>query len=98
MGMAQISIDIPNELKEELDANPEKSKELQEFLKRELLRDFLLKKFNSEEEQDLTEWSIELGRKVKKERFKDIIKEVSPEVKEKLISKLSAEEKEEYLR
>ncbi|MAH06770.1 hypothetical protein CMI38_00805 [Candidatus Pacearchaeota archaeon] len=96
--MAQISIDIPNELKEELDANPEKSKELQEFLKRELLRDFLLKKFNSEEEQDLTEWSIELGRKVKKERFKDIIKEVSPEVKEKLISKLSAEEKEEYLR
>jgi len=94
--MAQITIDIPDELKEELESNPEKFKQIQEFTKRQLLKEFLLKKFHSKEEQDLIKWSVELGREAKKGRFKELLKEVSPEIREKLVSKLSPEEKEKY--
>lgn len=71
---------------------------ISELVKQELLRrQKLIEKFNSKEEQELIKWSVDLGKRAKKERFKQLLKEVSPKIKEKLISKLSKKEKEEYL-
>ena len=51
----------------------------------------LLERLNSKEEQELIKWSIELGRKAKEGRFKQLLKEVSPETRKKLLSSMSPE-------
>ena len=94
--MASITFAIDDELKSKI------SKFLwinfSELAKQELLRrQQLIEKFNSNEEQELIKWSIDLGKRAKKGRFKQLLQEVSPEVKEKLLSKLSSKEKREYL-
>lgn|SRR3989338_1470561 len=55
----------------------------------------LLKKLRSAEEQELVAWSVELGRKVKKGRFRKLLSEVSPEMMERLLKAVSPEKKEE---
>jgi hypothetical protein len=94
--MASITFAIDDELKSKL------SKFLwinfSELAKQELLRrQQLIERFNSKEEQELIKWSVDLGRRAKKGRFKQLLKEVSPEIKEKLVLKLSPKEKREYL-
>ena len=54
-----------------------------ELVKQELLkRQELLNKFNSSEEQELIRWSVELGRKAKKDSFKRLLSELPPEKRE----------------
>ncbi len=45
----------------------------------------LRKKLNSKEEQDFIKWSVELGRKAKKESWKRLLSELSPEEKAELL-------------
>ena len=47
----------------------------------------LRKKLDSKEEKELTKWSVELGRKVKKEAFKSLLAKLSPDIREKLMNK-----------
>lgn len=93
--MASITFAVDDKFKSEL------SKfiwiNLSELVRQELLRrQELLKKFNSKEEQELIKWSVELGRRAKKGRFKELLKEVSPEIREQLLSKLSPKERLQY--
>lgn len=95
--MVELCVNVPDELKIEIEeSNLDLSSLFKEFIKRELLKQMLLKKLNSKEEQELTKWSVDLGRRAKKGRFKQLLKEVSPEIREKLLSKLSPEKREEY--
>ena len=50
--------------------------------KREKQAKFLLEKLSSKEEQELIKWSVELGRKAKKGRFKRLLAELSPKERE----------------
>jgi len=56
-----------------------------ELIRREVLKHDLLRKFNSKEEKELVKWSVELGRKVKKGRFKRLLDELSPKEREELL-------------
>ena len=56
---------------------------------REKQAELLSKKLHSKEEQELIKWSVELGRKAKKGRFKRLLSEVSPEIRERLLKTLS---------
>ena len=47
----------------------------------------LRRKLDSKEERELTKWSVELGRKVKKEAFKSLLAKLSPDIREKLMNK-----------
>ncbi len=70
---------------------------LSEIVRQELLRRHeLLKRFNSKEEQDLIKWSVDLGRRAKKGRFKELLKEVSPDVRKKLLNSMSPEKRKKY--
>lgn len=56
----------------------------------------LRSRLNSEEEQELIKWSVELGRKAKKGSFKRLLSEVSPEKREALLSAMSPKNRKEY--
>lgn len=60
----------------------------EDLLKKEKLEE-LHKKLESKEEKDFIKWSVELGRKAKEGRFKMLLSEVSPEIREKLLRTLS---------
>jgi hypothetical protein len=67
-----------------------------ELVRQELLRrQKLLKQFNSKEEQDLIKWSVDLGRRAKKGRFKRLLSELSPKEQEELLKGLSPEKRKE---
>src|SRR3989338_9317510 len=68
----------------------------QSLLTRKIRCEELFKRLNSEEERELVKWSVELGRKAKKGRFKELLKEMSPEKREELLSSMSPEQREEY--
>ncbi len=61
----------------------------EELSERESKAETLLKKQQSREEQKFIKWSVELGRRAKKGRFKELLSEVSPEIREKLLNALS---------
>ncbi len=69
----------------------------QELLRRHELLEKLKKQLNSKEEQDLVRWSVELGRRAKKGRFKKLLSELSPEKREELLRSISSEKKEKLL-
>ena len=90
--MASVTFAIPDKTKEEM-----KSLEWvnwSELTREETLKkEKLLTKLESEEEKELIKWSVELGRKAKKGRFKKLLSEVPPEIKEKLLNTLSPKER-----
>ena len=93
--MASITFSLDNELKSRL------SKfvwlNFSELIRQELSRrQELLDKFNSPEEQELIKWSVELGRKAKKGRFKRLLSEISPKKREELLNSMSPEERRKY--
>ena len=93
--MASVTFAIDEELKSQL------SKFVwvvwSELVKQELIkRQELLNRINSPEEKELTRWSVELGRKAKKGRFKQLLSEVSPKIRQKLLDSMSPEERQEY--
>ena len=93
--MASVTFAIPDKIKEEMKSLgwvnwSELTRE--ETLKKENLLK-LLERLESEEEKELIKWSVELGRKAKKGRFKKLLSEVPPEIKEKLLNTLSPKER-----
>jgi len=66
------------------------------LLERKKQAEQLLKRLHSEEEQELIKWSVELGRKAKKGRFKRLLSEISPKIREELLNTMSSEERRKY--
>ena len=58
------------------------------LIEREKQLRLLLERLNSKEEQERIKWSVELGRKTKKDRFKKLLSGVSPEIRKKLLNNL----------
>ncbi len=90
--MASITFAIDDELKSKL------SKFLwinfSELARQELLRrQQLIERFNSKEEQELIKWSVDLGRRAKKGRFKRLLSELSPKEQEELLKGLSPDKR-----
>lgn len=102
--MPNITVSITDDLKKKMDSLPEInwSEVTREFLSDKVKRLAFLKKLeeqlDSKEEQEFIKWSVELGRKAKKESFKRLLAELSPERREELLSKLSPEKREEVLK
>ena len=98
--MASLTFTMPDEIKSEM-------KELAWVNWSELAREELLKKgallnllerLESKEEKEFIKWSVDLGRKAKKGRFKKLLSEVSPETREKLLNALSPEKRNKLLK
>ena len=97
--MASITFAVDNELKSEMSEFSwiNWSKLIRTILiERRKLAEQLLERLNSKEEQDLMKWSVELGRKAKKGRFKRLLSEVSPKIREELLNSMSPEERAKY--
>ena len=78
--MTELKVNIPDELKKQAEEfNIDLSRLLAALVKREVLKRQLLERFKSKEEQDLINWSVELGRKAKKDSFKRLLSEISSE-------------------
>jgi len=97
--MASITFAVDEELNKEI----EKSLWLnlsalvkQELLRRQELLRKLKERLNSEEEQELIKWSVELGRRAKKGRFKELLSKLPPKRREELLKSMSPETREEY--
>ena len=52
---------------------------------RQMKAEELLKRLESKEEQELIKWSVELGRKAKKDRFKKLLAKLSPKERTDLL-------------
>ena len=91
--MPNITVSITDDLKKKMDSLPEInwSEVTRKFLSDKAKRLELLKRIEeqleSKEEQELTRWSVELGRKAKKGRFKRLLTELSPEERAELLGK-----------
>ncbi len=95
--MVEVCINIPDELKEQAEQfNLDVSRLLAELIKREILKRKMVERFNSKEEKELIKWSVELGRRAKKGRFKELVSELSPEERERLLKAMAQEKREEY--
>lgn len=97
--MASITFAVNNELKSEMAEFSWVN--WSELIRRVLLErrrqaEKLLKRLNSKEEQELIRWSVELGRKAKKERFKRVLAEASPKARDELVDSMHPEEREKY--
>ena len=92
--MASVTFALDPDLRSEISKFPwvnwsELARE--ELIRRKKIGEMLLKKLNSKEEREFVRWSVELGRKAKKGRFKRLLSEVSPETREKLLKKFPSE-------
>lgn len=56
----------------------------EELSRRQEIGSLLFEKLNSPEEQELIKWSVELGRKAKKGRFKKLLSQLSPAERKRL--------------
>ena len=101
--MPNITLSVTEDLKNKMNSLPEInwSEVTREFLSDKVKRLEFLKKLEkqleSKEEQELTKWSVELGREAKKGSFKRLLSELSPERREELLSKLSPEKRREVM-
>lgn len=101
--MPNITLSVSEDLKKEMESMPEFnwSEITREFLSDKVKRLAFLKKLEkqleSKEEQELIKWSVELGRKAKKGRFKRLLAELSQEKREELLSQLSPETRRKVL-
>src|SRR3989339_1439372 len=98
--MASVTFALDPELRSEISKFPwvnwsELARE--DLVRRKKIGEMLLKKLHSKEEQEFIKWSVELGRKAKKGRFKRLLADISPKVREELLSKMPSEKKEELL-
>lgn len=96
--MTELIVNVPEELRKQAEeSNIDLSKLLVALVKREVLKQILLKRFKSKEEQDLINWSVDLGRKSKKGRFKRLLSEISQDKREELLNKLPSDKRREIL-
>lgn len=90
--MAELCVKIPDELKERAEEfNLDLNILVNELVKREIVKKEIMRRINSDEEKELEEWSVELGRKAKKGSFKRLLSELTPKERDKLLSKVSPE-------
>ena len=80
--MATVTLTIPDKVKEELKQFPWIN--FSEVVRQAILL-FILEKTKSPEEKELVKWSVELGRKAKKDRFKRLLAELSPKERKELL-------------
>ncbi len=88
-----VKVDIPVQFKDEFELAL--AKVTDEFVEK-IRAETLLSLVNSKEEKELTEWSVELGRKAKKGRFKRILEELTPEERKKLLESMPQDKRKEY--
>ena len=85
--MASVTFAIPDEVKQDMKklswVNWSEIDKI-DLLKKMKLKE-LSKRLESKEEQELIKWSVELGRKSKKGRFKRLLSEISPEKRKELL-------------
>lgn len=97
--MASITFAVDNELKSEMSEFSwvNWSELIRTVLfERRRQAEQLLKRLHSKEEQELIKWSVDLGRIAKKGRFKQLLKEVSPKIREELLNSMSPKERGKY--
>jgi len=82
MAEVVIKVDVPEELKSKFEVAL--AKLAKEFVRKVQLEE-LQEKLGSDEEKELIEWSIELGRKAKKGSFKKLLAELSEEERKELL-------------
>lgn len=86
--MASITFSVDEEFKERLSnfAWINLSELVRErLIERQKQAELLFDKFKSKEEQELIRWSVDLGRRAKKGRFKKLIAQLTGEEREKLL-------------
>lgn len=105
--MAELKTEVPNKIADSLilDRLENVDKELHSIIdelkvkaNRKSELEALRNKLDSKEERELTKWSVELGRKAKKGRFKRLLSEMPPEKREELLNSLTPEKREEILK
>ena len=97
--MASVTFAIDSELKAEIskfDWVNWSAIAREELATRQRIGSLLFKKLNTKEEQELIRWSVELGRKAKKDSFKRLLLELSPKRRKELLDSMSPEKREEY--
>ena len=85
--MASITLSIDKELKSKMDKLSwvNWSEAVRgDLLKKQEIR-LVLKRLESKEEKELIEWSVELGRKAKKDRFKKLLADLPTKERAKLL-------------
>ena len=87
--MPNITLSVPEDLKSKMEGFPEInwSEVARECLSERVKKLALLKRLESAEEKELIRWSVELGRKAKKDSFRRLLSEVSPEIRAELLEK-----------
>ena len=97
--MASITFAVDNKLKSDISKFAwviwsELVKE--ELSRRQKIANLLFERLNSKEEQELIKWSVELGKKAKKDSFKRLLSEISPKRRGELLNSMSPEERAKY--
>jgi len=97
--MKNLTLSVPDELRHEMKefAWLNWSEIAREAFLKKMKQLRMLKKLESKEEQDLIKWSVELGRRAKKGRFKELLSEISPKTREKLLKEIAPKKRQELL-
>jgi len=101
--MASVTLALDEKLKSEM--NEFSWINWSELAKEELSREEKIRKMLKElrerlesgEEKELIKWSVELGRKAKKDSFKRLLSELPLKRREELLKKLSSDKRQEIL-
>lgn len=56
----------------------------------------LLDKLKSEEEQELIRWSVDLGKKAKKDSFRKVLSKLPPKKRKELLDSMPTKKRKEY--
>lgn len=89
--MTGVTFAVPDEIKAKM--NRLSWVNWSELIRKEVLKHKLLKRFHSKEEQELIKWSVDLGRRAKKGRFKRLLSKLSTKEREELLEGLSPEKR-----
>ncbi len=80
--MTSVTFALPEDIKSEMKALSWVN--WSELVRRAFLLQ-LRERLDTTEEQELIKWSVDLGRKAKKDSFKRLLSELSPEKRKKLL-------------
>jgi len=93
MAEINIKVDVPEGLRADFEIAL--AKVVEQFLDN-LKISALQSRLESDEEKELIDWSVKLGREAKKDSFKKILLKISPKTKEALLGSMSPKEKRKY--
>jgi len=98
--MVSVTLSIPEDVKKKMEKFSEINwsgfirKQIIEKTEEISLKEELLNKL--EKERGLIDWSVELGRKAKKDSFRRLLSEVSPKRRGELLKAMPPEKRREY--